>query len=231
MNITKKGWLLTIMTNSTKLLISVSKGNSKTGAIAAFNLPPIKSCLNSSTCASFKDAAGKEHKCYATLPYNRYKATKAAWDRNFEIAQNDLPELEAQLVKFFKSYNGQLFRLHVSGDFFSKEYLGMWVRVTKRFPDVKFLAYTKVYGFFKGLELPKNFSVLLSFMPSIPVPQATKFAEQIGLQIAHVTDERPVGFVTCPEQTTDRKVNCVECKLCWNISSLKRPINIHFIPH
>ena len=211
--------------------MSISKGNTKTGAIPAFNLPPVQSCLNSATCAKFVGTDGKNYRCYALSPYERYKQTRAAWDRNFELAQNDLPELKKQLLKYFRKFNGRLFRIHVSGDFHSREYLNMWLDVIKQNPDVKFLAYTKVYGFFKGLDVPKNFSVLLSFMPSIPVKQAEKFAGMIGLPMAHATGERPDGFITCPEQTSGKKTNCAECKLCWNLNELKRPMNIHFLPH
>ncbi len=209
----------------------ISKGNKKTGGIDNFNLPPIKSCLNHKTCATFTDKAGKKHKCYAVQPYTQYKQTRRAWDENFSLAQTDLPELEKQLLKYFKGYNGKLFRIHVSGDFFSTEYLDMWIRVIKANPDVKFLAYTKVYGFFNNKELPGNFTVLLSFMPSIPTEQVVSFAKKIGLPVAHATDKRPDNFITCPEQTTDRKVNCAQCKLCWNVNELKRPMNIHFLPH
>jgi hypothetical protein len=211
--------------------MSISSGNSKTGKIEAFSLPPVESCLNSSTCASFAGKDGKQYKCYAIRPYTQYKQTKAAWDRNLELARNNLPELEKQLVKYFKRYNGLLFRLHVSGDFVSKEYLDMWIRVIRRYPNIKFLSYTKVYGFFKGLDLPKNFSVLLSYMPSIPTEQAKNFSKVIGLPMAHATDQRPDGFITCPEQSSNKKTNCVECKLCWNLPQLKRVMNIHFIPH
>lgn len=215
----------------TAIEMAISSGNTKTGKIPAFNLPPVKSCLNHSTCASFTDETGKKFKCYAVRPYVQYKQTKAAWDRNFELAQTDLKELKAQLLKYFRSFNGRLFRIHVSGDFFSEQYLDLWIEVAAKNPDVKFLAYTKVYGFFKDRTLPKNFSVLLSFMPSIPVKDAENMSKEIGLPMAHATSERPDGFITCPEQSTGKKVNCAECKLCWKLPELKRAVNIHFLPH
>ncbi len=216
------------------LTISISIGNRKVGNIPSFNLPPVSSCLNSATCKEFTDDVGVRRKCYAIQPYEMYPSTKKAWDKNFLLCQKNLESVERQLTVYFKRANVLLFRIHTSGDFFSKEYLAMWIRIAKKFPSVKFLAYTKVYGFFKGLELPSNLTVLLSYMPSINVESAKRFSNMIGLPMAYATTERPEGFITCPEQVLKGKENgitCAECKICWNLNSLKRPMNIHFIPH
>lgn len=215
--------------------LKFSSGNVKTGAIPAFNIPPVETCLNHSTCSSFKDSNGRKRNCYAKQSYKMYPNAKKVWDTNYALAKSDLNEFKRQLIKYFKRFNGRFFRIHVSGDFFSKEYLNTWIEVIKEFKHIKFLAYTKVYGFFKGLELPKNFTVLLSFMPSIPVNQALNFSKKIGLPIAYA-GEKPLNmsedkFITCPEQTTGKKITCADCKLCWNVNNLKRPVNIHFIPH
>lgn len=217
------------------IVISISKGNSKMGSIPSFNLPPIEACLNHKTCSSFTDDKGKKHRCYALKSYGMYPNTKTAYDNNFELAKTDLIELESQLTAWFKlNRNTSLFRIHSSGDFFSREYLDMWIRIALKFPKIKFLAFTKVYGFFKGLTLPKNFSVLLSYMPAINYKQAKKFSEMIGLPMAYASSKElnKRNLVMCPEQVnTKDTVNCVSCQLCWKIPELKRPINIQFLPH
>ena len=215
--------------------VSVSSGNRKVGAIPSFNLPPVESCLNSATCAKFVDDAGISRKCYALHPYvSRPNVTKA-WSQNFEAAKHHLVYLERSLILYFKRGVARLFRIHTSGDFFSKEYLAMWLRVISRFPSVKFLAYTKVYGFFKGLTLPKNFVVILSYMPSIPVEQAIRFSGLIGLPMAYASSKNPGGnFISCPEQVlkkSGRNMTCAECQICWKLNELKRPTNIHFYTH
>lgn len=217
------------------IIISVSKGNSKMGNIPSFNLPPVESCLNHKTCSSFIGNKGKRHRCYALKSYSMYKNTKSAYDKNFELAKTDLAELESQLTAWLKlNRNTNLFRIHSSGDFFSKEYLDMRVRITLKFPKIRFLAFTKVYGFFKGLTLPKNFSVLLSYMPAINYKSAKKFSEMIGLPMAYASNQdiKERNLVMCLEQVnTKDTVNCANCQLCWKLPELKRPINIQFLPH
>lgn len=210
--------------------ISISPGNRKVGNIPSFNLPPIETCLNSKTCATFVDDLGNQRRCYAVQPYTMYPQTKKAWDRNFQLCKKDLFAVERKLSAYFRASNILLFRIHTSGDFYSKEYLDMWIRIAKKFPNVKFLAYTKVYGFFNKLQLPRNFTVFLSYMPSISLEAATRFSNMIGLPMAVATTKRPKGFITCPEQTT-KQITCSECKICWNVNNLKRRMNIHFIPH
>lgn len=216
----------------TKIDMSISQGNKKVGKIDSFSLPPVESCVNSKTCAVFTDENGKKHKCYAVQPYVMYKSVKAAYDRNFELVKEDLPELKKQLMKYFRRYNRRLFRIHVSGDFPNMEYVQMWIDVAKANPHVKFMAFTKAYGFFYKTELPENLVVLFSFMPSVPYERARKFADKMGgFPIAYASNEKAPGTITCPEQTTDRKVTCETCQLCWKLSELKRPVDIHFIPH
>ena len=47
-------------------------------------------------------------------------------------------------------------RVHVGGDYFSKDYLMAWVEVAKAKPEVVFYSYSKSLTFFKDVELPKN---------------------------------------------------------------------------
>ena len=47
-------------------------------------------------------------------------------------------------------------RVHVGGDYFSKEYLLAWIEVAKRNPDKLFYSYSKSLNFFGDVELPEN---------------------------------------------------------------------------
>ena len=146
----------------TNLTMSISQGNRKVGKIDSFSLPPVDSCVNSKTCAVFVDEQGKTHKCYAVQPYIQYKQVKAAYDRNFELVKENLAELKKQLLKYFRRYNRRLFRIHVSGDFPNVEYVQMWIDVIAANPQIKFMAFTKAYGFFYKKTLPENFVVIFS---------------------------------------------------------------------
>lgn len=212
--------------------IKLSVGNDKLGLITNFNLPPIKSCLNHSTCAEFKDSQGKNKRCYALKAYEMYTKTRENYNHNYDLCLTDLKLVKEELIAYCKYMKPKYFRIHASGDFYSKEYLDMWIDVVKACPETKFLAYTKVYGFFNKLELPKNFSVFLSYMPSIDYDQAEKFSEMIGLPMAYAHSEKPKkqGIVACLEQVTD-KLNCSSCGICFEMPTYKRKFNILFKEH
>ena len=65
--------------------ISVSKGNTKMGAIPSISLPPIVTCSNRAigTCSK---------KCYACKICRYSKEAKAAYSRNLDILKNN-PDL------------------------------------------------------------------------------------------------------------------------------------------
>jgi hypothetical protein len=212
--------------------IKISVGNDKLGFIPNFNLPPIKSCLNHSTCATFKDSTGKNKRCYALKSYEMYTDTRANYDHNYDLCLTDLELVKKELIEYCRYNKPKYFRIHSSGDFYSKEYLEMWLAVIKACPKTKFLAYTKVYGFFHKLELPKNFSVFLSYMPSIPYDQAKKFSDGIGLPMAYAHSVKPKkqGIVRCLEQV-NTKLNCNSCGICFEMPNYKRPFDILFIEH
>ena len=47
-------------------------------------------------------------------------------------------------------------RVHIGGDYFSKQYLQAWIEVAKRNPDKVFYSYSKSLHFFKQFALPEN---------------------------------------------------------------------------
>lgn len=224
--------------------ISVSAGTSKTGDIPSFNLPPIESCPNHATCASFKHK-GKKWSCYAIRSFNQYPDVKRAWSRNFAMCLKSIAQVEWQLANHFRRSVVGYFRIHSSGDFYSKEYLDMWIRIARKFPEINFLAYTKMYGYFKDLVLPDNFTVFASFMPQITFDAALKVANYYKLPLAYayglnVEDVPDTNhkMITCPDQVVKAKhpkidrLTCAGCKLCWRWST-KVPSNVHlrFIIH
>ena len=144
--------------------ISISKGNKKLKNISSFSLSPIASCPFHKYCSD---------KCYARKAYRAYPNTKNAYDRNFRIAKENPENLKTQLVEEFRSYKGNYFRIHVSGDFYSQEYLDMWKEICKQFPDIQFMSFTKCYTFdYDGK--PENMEVIFSTFDSMPTGTSNK---------------------------------------------------------
>jgi len=183
----------------------------KVGKIASFSLTPVVTCPNHKWC---KD------KCYALKAYRMYPNTKTAYDRNTELAKNNLPELKSQLIKFLKDYKKEYFRIHVAGDFFSQDYLDMWFEVVKIFKNMKFLAFTKAYSL-KYDSKPDNLEILLSTFDTMPKDTDEKLEKKYGFKVALAGSKAPKNYHDCPG-------NCETCKTCWHATEQNTNIFFHY---
>lgn len=184
--------------------VNISTNNRKMGCIPSFSLPPIRTC-SPEACAH----CGK--KCYALKHiYKLYPESRKAWDENERAINEDLAGVERVLNGFFNSLTApRLFRIHVGGDFFSREYFKMWVRVAQSHPDTKFLAFTKFFANINADILPENFALICSTWQGVTVPETLK-----GLPIAHCRlkgEDEPSNLLQCPG-------TCETCGVCWSIN-------------
>jgi hypothetical protein len=141
------------MTNKT---VSISKGNSKLGAIPSVSLPACTTCNPSAPC--FK-------KCYALRLERRYKNTRDAYTRNLGILSSD-PGAYWLQVKAAASM-ARFFRYHVSGDIPNAAYFAEMIRTADALPGTTFLAFTKQYQIVNnylndGGAIPKNLKIIFS---------------------------------------------------------------------
>jgi hypothetical protein len=136
--------------------ISISKGNSKMGAIPSVSLPACVTCNPSAPC--FK-------KCYAAKIERLYTNTRNAYARNFEIWAND-PAAYWDQVRAAASM-ARFFRFHVSGDIPNILYLNDMARVAESLPHTSFLVFTKQYNIVNqyindGMTIPQNLKIIFS---------------------------------------------------------------------
>lgn len=141
------------MTNQT---VSISKGNSKLGAIPSVSLPACTTCNPCAPC--FK-------KCYALRLERRYKNTRDAYARNLEILSSDPARYWLQ-VKAAASM-ARFFRYHVSGDIPNTAYLENMIQTARDLPATNFLAFTKQYNIVNqyindGGAIPENLKIIFS---------------------------------------------------------------------
>jgi hypothetical protein len=111
-------------------LTYISKGNSKTECFS-FDLPAIE------TCPGRTEECARD--CYAANLMRIYKAVDAKYRRNLEFTSDD--EFVAYMIATIPA--DCQFRIHVSGDFFSPEYVAKWREIATSRPDVTFYAYTR----------------------------------------------------------------------------------------
>lgn len=183
--------------------VSISKGNRKVGAIANFSLPPIKACpaVCVGTCAK---------NCYALKSYRMYPTVKKAWDRNLEEVSSSEAWAD-DVCKFLDGYKGDLFRIHVAGDFISQEYFMEWVRIARQYNGIQFLAFTKCYDIADGIRLPQNFNLIYSLWDGIDPTSAPvgSFVSVVG-----ESDDPPAHLFKCGGY-------CPECKACFHVKELE----------
>ena len=138
------------------LKISISKGNTKMGAIPSVSLPACITCNPDAPCFMG---------CYAVKLAKRFEATDASYHRNLDILSSD-PELYWLQVKAAACMT-RYFRYHVSGDIVNKEYFNNMVTLANELTGTKFLAFTKQYHIVNdfldnGGVIPNNLKVIFS---------------------------------------------------------------------
>lgn len=184
--------------------IHISKGNTKTGAIPSFSLPAGATCSAKACKTCYADG------CYARKLERLRPTVHKTYEENYLIAKNYPNLLESYLNLYFSMPNSpRMFRIHVAGDFFSREYFELWLRVIRSHPNTTFLAFTKREGVIAPYlsSLPKNLELIWSAWPGVPIPKTV-----YGLSIAWMqdgTEDRiPDNAVQCPG-------NCETCAKCW----------------
>lgn len=198
--------------------LHISKGNSKMGAVPSFSLPSGVTCSHQACKTCFKDCYWRRH-VEARFPLVRKQSA-----HNLNVCQNALEEAEKYLNWYFDSPTSpRLFRIHVGGDFFNKEYFAMWVRVISSHPDTQFLAFTKQFDVIAEYKeaLPENFSLVLSAWPGMDIPDDLQSIFPIAWMQDGTESRIPYDAIECGG-------NCGECGAkCWTLSGHDVVFNKH----
>lgn len=195
--------------------ITISKGNSKMGAVPSVSLPPIKTCAPGCACAG---------KCYAAKICRIYSNVRQSYENNLMAYYEDPARYMATVERAAAMH--RFFRWHVSGDILNALYLYDMCRIAERLPGTTFLAFTKRYdivnAYAAGHTIPGNLKIIFSEWPGIPMENPHDFP------VAHVIFR---GSAPGP----DWKIcggNCTECACqgvgCWE---LRQGEHIAFYEH
>ena len=135
--------------------------------LKTFTLPAGHSCPAAKDCLSkadretgkIKDGPDTEFRCFAASAEATYPSLRKMVWRNFELIKATLKnsvDACADLICKSLPKKFDILRVHVGGDYFSKQYLQAWIEVAKRNPDKLFYSYSKSLHFFKQFALPEN---------------------------------------------------------------------------
>lgn len=196
---------------------NISKGNSKTGAIPSFSIPSGKTCSKKACQTCYQQG------CYARKIERLRPRVREAYKNNLLMATVHMEQLEKELNWYFDGPNSpKLFRVHISGDFFSVEYFEMWMRVISKHPSTRFLAFTKQDGVIKPYisKLPTNLSLVWSAWPGVPVPRDIRRVLPVAWMQDGTEKRVTKDAVSCPG-------NCETCAKCWALSGSDVVFNKH----
>lgn len=191
--------------------LNISIGNRKMGAIPSFSLPTGKTCSKEACATCYKDG------CYALAMERRYKTVRVSWQKNLDLLKEDLIACHDYLNWYFDSPNApRLFRIHVGGDFFNREYFEMWRVIAKSHPRTIFMAFTKKYSLIHGYvccgAIPQNLVLIASAWPGVELPSWVPECLPVAYMQDGTEDRIPDDAHLC---TGD----CIgECNAhCWNM--------------
>ena len=126
------------------------------GKVYSLDLPSGYTCPGANKCKSFavlnsdtnrttiKDGPCCEYRCFSASQEALLPATrKARWHNLNELKKAKTIFAMAGLIIQSLPNDVGIIRIHVSGDFFSTEYLIAWLFVSSVCPDIQFYCYTK----------------------------------------------------------------------------------------
>lgn len=203
------------------------RGNSKLGnRILTFSIPAVTTCPGRSELC--------ETACYATKGWmamsgrafaKRLKASKKA---NFVArAINEILRRRVKTV-----------RIHVSGDFYSPEYVQKWRAIVEACPEVRFYAYTRSWRVpdilleLKRLSCLRNMQLWFSCDSETDLPKKVPRRVRLAYMAMDDTDtagvnsdlvfrvrrdtvvKRQEGVLVCPAENGITDTTCQRCRLC-----------------
>lgn len=184
-------------------------GNSKLHkSIGIFSLLPGNKEINGVKGTCGKQCPG----CYAVKSL-QWATVRTSWAYNTQLARENIPALEQEISLQITRRRKPItaIRIHVAGDFFSKEYLQMWVRIAKRFPKIKFYGYSKSKIALEYKEYPKNMVIHRSLVDNHVNYGSYKYIQELN--------KKTKNSWICP-CGPGKKVICGEtCSECINRSA------------
>ncbi len=173
---------------------------------------------------------GCKNNCYAVKQATyHHNSVVPAWGENTLLARENMVEFFHQLETFFNDNIVAVFRWHVGGEFFSKEYMKAVYEFCAKHEDVKFYCYTKRFQWLEELD---------SFKPSNLV---------VNVSIWHNNYNNPLNYPTfiyddgtnetvsklphCPAVDKDGHETGITCAKCRRCFTAKNGNNIAVYAH
>lgn len=206
---------------NTSSIIALSHGNTKTGvsgkfysSIFVWNLPAV------ATCPGVSDWCLKH--CY-NADTRESKFPVKEWSNNWWVSINHPDVLLNNIVQQLSAAEKPCaVRLHSSGDFFSKQYIDLWINIASSASDVTFWTYTRswinegllqrleVLRSLRNVEIFASWDVTMDYDPPARWRRSYVYTDPSAALTHQGKDKK--AFI-CPEQT-GKVANCASCGFC-----------------
>ena len=179
-----------------------------------WNLPARRTCPNATKHCS--------ELCYAVKAETCYPDCLPCRMRNWTFSKSpEFVDTVTALIRRRRKYmrkDNLIVRIHESGDFYSKEYADKWAQIARNCADldgVTFIAYTKSFKFFDGVNLPDNFTLRASVWDDTK-PEDLEIIARNNWPIYTAVEKftRADNFHQC------RCEDCATCGKCWSKTPL-----------
>jgi hypothetical protein len=175
--------------------LNISTGNSKMGKVYSFSTLPIITCEIGVPC--YRD-------CYARKLAILRPVLRKTWEENTEAVKTvSKREIVKAITSYIRTFNVQLFRWNVSGDFRLPGYWEITTEVAQKSPECRFMAFTKCYWLAQK-KRPENFNLILSAWKAL-----TPKSRNCG--IAYFND----GTYPIPTNAKECGGDCESCQKCF----------------
>lgn len=194
--------------------IHMSTKNSKTGYGVIDLAFPVVTCREDAPCR-------KSKQCYCMRGTQQMTAVLGAYYRNLRLYTND-PEDFWHQVWFKLAHCGlPKMRYFDAGDLPDYAFIDGMVTTAKKFPEMKFMAFTKKYFLVNQWidnngNLPDNLNIIFSAWDKdweVLNPHHMPVA-YVDFKDSEKTPVLPAKYQTCPNQK-DKTITCSMCGKCW----------------
>ena len=226
--------------------LHIQPKNNRLGKICNMSLPAVE------TCGGMSEAcAGDNGKCYMLKIYQQRPSVFIAHNNTYINILNALADGE-NLELPTKVKDGDVFRIHVAGDFFEPAYAYAWIKLITDNPNVMFFSYTRSWRMsdmeesLKELAALPNMELLLSvdrdtgypdktiwpnfrtafmMVTDADIPLVEPDTHIVFRDNRHAILKQVNGNLVCPVENGISKVTCEKCKWCFKDNPNKLGLN------
>ena len=140
------------------------------------------------------------------------------WPTRWKAGPELMRVIPGQIATLARKHpGGFVVRLHVLGDFPSRQYVQLWDDMMFKFPELRVYGYTR---WEKNDPIGKYIAVMNQTFPERwRIRWSERGGEMGTVTIKDVNARgRTAQGIVCPAQTEGDEVSCGSCGLCWNSS-------------